>query len=44
MQTKIRKMIGEAVQRWGGDKKFIIYPFGNTGMQVKDVLNIAYGI
>ena len=28
----------------GGKKKFIIFPFGDVGMQVKEVLRNAYGI
>lgn len=38
---QIRRCIEEKIQ---GGKKFIIFPFGDVGMQVKHVLNEVYGI
>ena len=37
---QIRRCIEEKIQ---GGKKFIIFPFGDVGMQVKHVLNEVYG-
>lgn len=41
MQNRIRNMIENYI---GCGLKVIIYPFGDIGMQVKNVLNTAYGI
>jgi len=41
MQRKLRKMIEEGIN---SGLKLIIYPFGDIGMQVKNILNTAYGI
>lgn len=41
MLDRIRNMIEKCIE---SGLKIIIYPFGNIGMQVKNMLNTAYGI
>ena len=41
MHNRIRNMIENCIGHGG---KIIIYPFGNIGIQVKNILNIAYGV
>lgn len=40
--SDIREFIEEKLDQ--GYRKFIIYPFGDVGMRVKEILNTAYGI
>lgn len=42
LMADIRQMIEEKIEE--GYKKYIIFPFGDVGMRVKEILNISYGI
>lgn len=42
---KLTQQIRECIEsRYGEYKKFIIFPFGDVGVQVKDILNHVYGL
>ena len=43
--SQIKKCIADKISGGGiADKKFIIFPFGDVGLQVKYVLNNVYAI
>jgi len=42
--TRIKQSIEVCLETYGPEIKFIIFPFGEVGMQVKDILNNAYAI
>lgn len=42
VNASIRKSIENRLST--GQRSFIIFPFGDIGMRVKNILNVAYGI
>ncbi len=42
MMKQIKRAIRYQLDK--GNRRFVIYPFGETGMKVKDVLNQQFGI
>ncbi len=44
LTTEIRKSIEKVLDSGDREKRFIIFPFGDVGIQVKNILNSVYGI